>query len=127
VRADSQITFLYVADLAAVGSFYRDVLGLEQVLDQGGCLIFRVAGDAYVGVCDRPHRAGVNGALVTYVTDDVDEWFERIVSSGASVEGPPASNPQYGIYHFYASDPAGNRFEVQRFDDPRWAAAPGRE
>ena len=124
MTADDQITFLYVADLARSARFYGTGLGLEQVLDQGGCLIFRVTANSFLGVCDvRPEKVGVSGALLTFVTDEVDAWYERAVQAGATIVAEPAHNDRYEIYNFFAEDPDGNRFEVQRFDNPSWKVA----
>ncbi len=46
---DQQVTFIYSADLERSRRFYAEVLGLEQVLDQGACRIFRVAGEGSWG------------------------------------------------------------------------------
>jgi predicted enzyme related to lactoylglutathione lyase len=124
MTADDQITFIYVSDLDRSAAFYGAVLGLEQVLDQGGCRIFRVTPTSFVGVCrTRPERVGVSGALVTFVTEDVDAWHDRLVEAGASIITPPRHSDEYQIYNFFAEDPDGNRFEVQRFDDPAWKVA----
>lgn len=121
---DHQITFLYVSDLDRAAAFYGDVLGFRLVLDQGGCRIFEVAHEAYIGVCTfRNDQVGVDGALVTFVASDVDRVYERLAAAGAVLESPPRQNADYGIYHFYARDPDGNRFEIQRFDDETWNVA----
>lgn len=118
-----QIVFVYVTDLERASLFYGGVLELPLVLDQGGCLIYQVAGSAHLGICDRAERAGIEGSLVTLVTDDVDHWFERIVASGAEIIRPPQHSEEYQIYNFFARDPDGNRLEIQRFDDPTWKLA----
>jgi len=124
VNVDDQITFIYSGDLERSARFYGNVLGFEQVLDQGGCRIFRITPTSYLGTCDvRPEQAGVAGALVTFVTQEVDEWHRRLVEAGASIVQAPAHNEAYEIYNFFAEDPDGNRFEVQRFDDPAWKVA----
>jgi len=115
-RFDAQITFLYVADLARSATFYGGVLGLELVRDQGACLIFRAAVNAYVGVCDhRPPDPG--GLIITLVADDVDDWAERLRSAGYTVDGP-AANERFALYHCFVSDPDGHLVEIQRFDEP---------
>ena len=115
-RFDAQITFLYVADLTRSAAFYGDLLGLEQVRDQGACLIYRVATDAYLGLCDhRPPEPG--GMIVTLVTDDVDGWADTLRASGHAVEGPEA-DAQFALYHCFTHDPDGHVVEIQRFDDP---------
>lgn len=124
MRVDDQITFIYVSDLEQAARFYGNVIGLKQVLDQGGCLIFQVTPTSFLGACTlRPEHVGVAGALVTFVTEDVDIWHERLVEAGATILTEPAHNDTFKIYNFFAEDPDGNRFEVQRFDDPAWKVA----
>ncbi len=118
-----QIVFVYVEDLQRASLFYGGVLELQLVLDQGGCLIYQVAGSAYLGICDRAERAGIEGSLVTLVTEDVDRWFERVVAAGAEIIRPPQHSDEYEIYNFFARDPDGNRLEIQRFDNESWKVA----
>jgi len=124
MTADDQITFIYVADLARSAEFYGTGLGFTPVLDQGGCLIYEITATSYLGVCDvRPEKVGVSGALVTFVTEDVDGWHARALEAGATIVQAPAHNEHYEIYNFFAEDPDGNRFEVQRFDNSSWKVA----
>ena len=115
-RFDAQITFLHVADLARSATFYGDLLGLELVRDQGACLIYRAATDAYIGLCDH-HPPEPGGVILTLVTDDVDDWAGRLKSAGHHVDGP-ASNERFALYHCFVHDPDGHLVEIQRFNDP---------
>lgn len=115
------ITFLPTDDLEATHAFYTDVLGLECVLDQGTCRIYRVVGQSYWGFCQRAAPVAPEQVVLTLCSDDVDDWHRRVVESRSETDGPPRANPTYGIYHFYTRDPNGYRIEVQRFLDPDWA------
>jgi len=118
-----QITFLSAVEYEEVKIFYRGVMGFEQVLDQGGCCIYRVRPGAYLGVCRREEDGGTSGqegVIYTLVTADVDGWYEYLRGEGVDLEGAPAENDSYRIYHFFFRDPAGNRFEIQRFRDEDW-------
>lgn len=119
---DSSITFLRVVDLEVSHEFYERGLGLDLVLDQGGCRIYRLTADSYVGVCERADSQ-TSDVIVTIVTDEVDRWHQDLADRGVAADGPPRSNDEYGIYHFFVTDPDGNLIEVQRFLDPRWAKA----
>ena len=120
---DQQVTFIYVRDLEKSARFYADVLGLELVLDQGACRIFRVAGQGFLGVCTNPARAVVpEGFTLTFVTPEVDAWHDRLAQHGVAVEAPPAENARFRIYNFFARDPDGYLLEFQRFLDPAWPA-----
>jgi catechol 2,3-dioxygenase-like lactoylglutathione lyase family enzyme len=117
---DSQITFCYTRDLATTAAFYEDVLGLTMVLDQGGCRIYRVADEAYLGFCERESAGAPQGVILTLVTEDVDGWHERMREVGVEFEKAPTMNPDYHIYHCFLRDPNGYLIEIQRFEDPRW-------
>jgi predicted enzyme related to lactoylglutathione lyase len=121
MKIDAQITFLPCSDLAISRAFYTDVLGLEVAVDQGSCLILAVADNAYVGVCERTDVGPNPSVIVTFVTDDVDGWCDRIINTGGFVHSGPEHSDQYGIYHAFVHDPDGNVLEIQRFDDSSWA------
>lgn len=124
-----QITFLYTRDIVESARFYEDVMGFALVLDQGGCRIYRITEDAYLGVCQRddaprqPSDLGKRNVIFTIVTDDVDGWYEYLANRRVTFEKPPAENPDYGIYHCFLRDPSGYLIEIQRFLDPDWAGA----
>ena len=123
---DQQVTFIYAHDLERTAAFYGPVLGLEQVLDQGACRIFRVAGEAFLGICSKGKRSPEpGGVIVTLVTAEVDAWYEWLKARDVPLDGPPAVNEAYGIYNFFAHDPNGYLVEFQRFLDPAWPS-PGR-
>ncbi len=118
---DQQVTFIYVRDLEKSAGFYAEVLGLDMVLDQGACRIFRVAGEGFLGVCTNPARAAVpEGFTLTFVTPEVDAWHDRLARHGATIDSPPAENARFRIYNFFARDPDGYLLEFQRFLDPAW-------
>ncbi|MCD6285405.1 MAG: VOC family protein, partial [Anaerolineae bacterium] len=111
-RIDQQITFLYTLDLATTAQFYEGTMGFPLVLDRGGCRIYRVIGEAYLGFCERASAPNApKGILFTLVTDEVDAWYERLAAAGGPagklVDDPPVVNETYGIYHFFARDPNG--------------------
>lgn len=118
---DEQITFLYCEDMAKTAPFYEKVLGLELALDQGSCRIYHtVARKAYIGICERATARAKDGVIFTIVTQDVDAWYERIISHGITCENEPRMNEQYQIYHFFVKDPNGYLIEIQRFQHSDW-------
>ncbi len=119
---DAQITFLYTRDLQTSAAFYEDVLGLALAADQGSCRIYQVhARGAYLGICQR-QDAPQDGAgiIFTFVTQNVDGWYRRIVARGWQCEHAPRQNDTYNIYHFFLRDPSGYLIEIQKFLDDNW-------
>lgn len=126
LKIDGQITFCYTRDLPTTSRFYGEVIGFPLILDQGGCRIYRAAGDAYLGFCERENAPdSPQGVILTLVTDAVDDWYEFLASRGVEFEKAPTTNPEYGIYHCFARDPSGYLIEIQRFLDPDWHRADG--
>lgn len=124
LTVDQQVTFLYTQDLARTARFYEDVLGLPLVLDQGACRIYRAAGDAFLGFCQRADATETpTGVIVTLVSHDVDGWHRHLVEQGVTIEKPPTHNAAYNIYHCFLRDPNGYLLEIQTFLDPHWPAA----
>ena len=116
------ITFLYTDDLPRSVAFYRDVIGLEPVLDQGRVTIFRVNPGAFLGVSELPNRPrGTDGVMVTFVVD-VDATARRLEAAGVVWDDPPAPRMDGTVYAAFFRDPDGYRLEIQEFRDPRWDA-----
>ncbi len=120
---DAFITFLSVSDLEASGHFYGDLLGLELVLDQGPCRIYRVAASGFVGICTHREDVRADGVIVTLVTSEVDRWHQELSAAGVEIESGPEHNDRFGLYHMFLRDPDGHLVEVQQFLDPAWAGA----
>jgi len=119
----TQITFLRVGDLAGSTAFYEGRLGLELVLDQGGCRIYQAGKGGYLGICRDEQQDGADrsrGLIFTFVVEDVDGWYEYLVGQGLEPGEEPQVNQEYQIYHFFVQDPDGYTLEFQRFLDPDW-------
>ena len=117
---DAQITFCYTRDLTETARFYEERLGLAMVLDQGGCRIYRVAGNAFVGFCSKKDAPKPEGVILTLITEDVDGWYRRLVEQEVIFEKTPVYNPDYDIYHCFLRDPSDYLIEIQRFENPAW-------
>jgi catechol 2,3-dioxygenase-like lactoylglutathione lyase family enzyme len=118
-----QITFLYTRDLMTTAHFYEEIMGFPLVLDQGGCRIYGVTGDAYLGFCEREEAPEQpQGILFTLVTSEVDRWAAHLESHDVVFEKRPARNSTYNIYHCFVRDPNGYLIEIQRFLDEEWNA-----
>jgi catechol 2,3-dioxygenase-like lactoylglutathione lyase family enzyme len=127
---DQHVTFLYAEDPEPSWAFYEQVLGLPLAQDQGSCRIYQVVpgARAFLGVCrargprvtDNPRVQG--GAVVTFVSQDVEGWHDRLREKGVEIASAPAHSEAFRVTSFFFRDPAGYTLEIQRFDRPDWPA-----
>jgi len=120
-----QVTWIYTPDLLASAPFYQSTLGLQLVLDQGACRIYRTGESSFLGLCNtRPGReVEPRGVVLTLVTADVDGWYAHLLAAGVQLQSAPQRSEQFNVYSFFASDPNGYRIEFQQFLNPAWPAA----
>lgn len=113
------ITFLYTQDLPRLSRFYEAVLGLDCVLDQGRCRIFRASATALIGLCDIPGRPrGTDGVLVSFAVPDVDAAQAALAARGVVFDGPVQDGMGGTIRSAFFRDPEGYRLEIQSFLRP---------
>jgi predicted enzyme related to lactoylglutathione lyase len=118
----SQITFLYYRDLQPVSAFYEEVMGFEIVEDQGWAKIYRVSGNAYLGIVDGEkgfHKAQEkNAVLVTLVVDDVFWWRKYLESKGVKMLTDVRDIEDIQVRCFFCQDPGGYSIEIEQFLRP---------
>ena len=119
---EQSVSFYYTPDLHRSATFWEDKVGLELVLDQGSCRIYRVSRDGFIGFCEK-QDATAGDVIITLVTQDVDGRAEALTARGITFEKAPSFNPKFNIYHAFFRDPAGYLVELQRFNDPAWPKA----
>ncbi|HSJ28404.1 MAG TPA: VOC family protein [Acidimicrobiia bacterium] len=115
---DGFVTFVRTRDLDRSEEFYVGSLGLERVLDQGTCRIFRVSGSGYLGVCRG--EPDPNGVVITLVATDVRERCAELERAGVHFEKRVTYNADYDITHAFVRDPDGHLVEIQRFESADW-------
>lgn len=118
----ASITFLTYENLAAGDHFYREVLGLPLIEDQGWAKVYRIHGSAHVGIVEARRgpveKPAGSGTLLSIVVEDVDSWYERLKDEPTiEILGPPAMVSDILVYSFFLKDPAGYRIEIQAFTD----------
>lgn len=119
----SQITFLYYPDLGPIASFYEDIMGFELMEDQGYAKIYRVSGNAYLGIVagDRfAHRIQANkdAVMFTLVVDNVSGWYDYLKGKGVKMLHELQDEEGVQVRSFLFEDPGGYSIEVQRFLNP---------
>lgn len=119
----AQITFLYYHQLEPVVPFYEEILGLELVEDQGWAKIYRVHGDAYLGIVagerglHSPHRD--NAVLITLVVDNAADWYTELKKTDVEMLSELEHREEIGIQCFFIRDPGGYTLEIQQFLNPK--------
>lgn len=111
------ITFLYYRDLPRACAFYERVLGLTLAIDQGWSKIYRIAGQAHVGLVDETrgmHRAAdTKPVQICIRVPDVDAWHAWAAAQGVEALTSPRSSEALRIRAFVFNDPEGYQIEVQ--------------
>lgn len=120
---NQNVIFTYTDDLETASRFFREVMELDFVVDQGACHIYRMSDSCFIGVCNLPDRPSEQtGVTITIVSDDVDGWFEFLTQKGIQFERQPSHSPQFGVYSSLFISPHGYRIEIQSFDDSEWTS-----
>ena len=121
-KVQSQITFLYYRDLQPVCKFYEEIMGFELIEDQGWAKIYRVNGNAYLGIVDEErgfHKAQEKSAvLITLVVDDVFWWYDYLKRKGVKILTELQEVEDIQIRGFFLEDPGRYAIEVQQFLRP---------
>jgi len=93
-------------------AFYRDLLGLDVVMDQGWIVTFASKGRAppQVSVLTQG-GSGTPVPDISIEVDDVDEVYARVRAAGATIEYGPADEP-WGVRRFYLRDPFGRLLNI---------------
>ncbi len=124
---EQNVVWMYTDDIERHAAFYRDVLDLPQVLDQGVCRIFQVSPTGFLGVCDKVGRPrGTKGMMFTFLVENVEEAYAWMVARGVAFDGPPDMRGGKNVYSAFFKDPEGYWLEIQEFRDPRWPYPAGR-
>lgn len=100
------------ADLEKAASFYRDILGLDLLMDHGW---FRTYGsDAKMTVQISFGSEGGSGTPVPDLSievDDLEAALARFEKAGIPVEYGPVSEP-WGVRRFHVRDPFGKLVNI---------------
>jgi lactoylglutathione lyase len=127
ISPTAAITFLTYEDMDAGDHFYREVLGLPLIEDQGWTKVYRIHGAAHVGIVEARRgpveRPVGSGTLLSLVVEDVDAWYERLKNEPSiEVLNEPSMVLDIPVYSFFITDPAGYRIEIQAFTNPNTKA-----
>jgi predicted enzyme related to lactoylglutathione lyase len=90
-------------DLAALGEFYRSVLGWEPLPQGPGYTLLRTPDDGPNGALNEADEPAVT---IGVAVDDLERAIAAATASGGSVEMPPTDNGW--VVKAQVRDPAGN-------------------
>lgn len=125
MKFSSQITFLYFKELTGPARFFEEILGLQKVDDKGFARIYQIAGGAFIGIVDEAHgycsAPTAPNVLITLVTEDVQQWYERLMAAGVAIDAAPAIHEKANVEGFFFEGPGGYAFEIQKFLNPEVA------
>lgn len=109
---------LYVDDLDATTSFYRDAIGLTHKLTDHGYAEFST-GHTKLGLLERSRASEMlgreapsgPGGEVLFLVSDVDAEAERLRDAGVEILAGPADRP-WGHRTLHVADPEGHVVEL---------------
>lgn len=99
-----------MSDLKRSRAFYRDLLGLQVLLEDGGYLRIGGGDGFHVGMESGP-EVGAAGIEINLRVDDVDRYCQELRARGVHLETPPTDMP-WGARHAWLRDPDGYRLSV---------------
>jgi predicted enzyme related to lactoylglutathione lyase len=111
------ITFQYYRDVPRAMTFYEDVLGLKLAIDQGWSKIYRIGGQAHVGLVDETRGmqnwSEAKTSQLCIRVGDVDAWHAWLAEQEVAGLSALRENAELGIRAFVMNDPEGYQIEVQ--------------
>ncbi|SEL39840.1 lactoylglutathione lyase [Variovorax sp. YR750] len=97
---------------ARAAVFYKDILGLDLLMDHGWIQTYGSQADMTVQLSFASEGgSGTPVPELSIEVDDVDEAFERMKAAGFAIEYGPADEP-WGVRRFYVRDPFGKLVNI---------------
>ncbi|GAA4209318.1 VOC family protein [Pedobacter jeongneungensis] len=99
--------------IADAAGFYKDVLGLDLIMDHGWIATYGAANQK-MGVQISFASEGGSGTPtpdLSIEVENVDVVFEKVKSAGFPVEYGPVNEP-WGVRRFYTRDPFGKLINI---------------
>ncbi|MCB8945065.1 MAG: VOC family protein [Ardenticatenaceae bacterium] len=125
LKIASQITFLYYKDLSTAQHFYEKIMGFKLAEDQGWAKIYRISGNAFVGLVDETRgslKVQENSAvMLTLVSNDVRGWYDYLKSQDVEFVREFGISDEIQIEYFFIRDPGGYIIEIEKFLKPELA------
>lgn len=115
------VLWLYYDEIPAMQSFYERLLSTDLLVDQGWAKVYQASSTGFVGLVDGDrglHQATDEKAVtVSFLTSDVDGWFQRAKAQGLELRTPELTDESGRVRVFVAYDPEGYFLEWDTFLD----------
>ncbi|MGO8367576.1 VOC family protein [Rhizobium ruizarguesonis] len=99
-------------DITLARRFYRDILGLDVIMDHGWITTFGTARSMNVQLSIASQGgSGTEVPDLTIEVDDLDAAFAAMSASGFPIEYGPTDEP-WGVRRFYVRDPFGKLVNI---------------
>lgn len=106
------VTNIATEDIANAKAFYRDVLGMEVVMDHGWIVTYASEAEARVQVSFASEGgSGTPVPDISVEVDDLDDVLERAKAAGFAVEYGPVEE-LWGVHRFFVRDPFGRLVNI---------------
>ena len=111
-----------VSDIEKAKAFYTELFDASVQVDIGRlAMIGKSTSEPMIAVCE-PHDGNApscgNGSMVAFVASskaEVDAFYNKAISLGATSEGEPGQRIEDVFYGAYARDPDGNKMAFYIF------------
>lgn len=99
-------------DVAAARRFYRDILGLEPLMDFGWVATYGSSETMHVQISFASEGgSGTPVPDLSIEVDDLDEALRRMTAARIAIEYGPANEP-WGVRRFFVRDPFGKLVNI---------------
>ena len=120
-KIESQVVFLYYADLEEANHFYESIMGFQKTFSLSWVKIYRTSEDSSIGIVDEKRgflrTSEEKPVMLSWVTDNVEGWFQYLEEKGVTMMSPLGENQEAGIRSFVFSDPGGYALEFFQWLD----------
>jgi catechol 2,3-dioxygenase-like lactoylglutathione lyase family enzyme len=100
------------SDVAAAKPFYRDILGLEPLMDFGWIATYGSSETMQVQISFASEGgSGTPVPDLSIEVDDLDEALHRMQAAGIAIDYGPADEP-WGVRRFFVRDPFGRLINI---------------
>ncbi|MFH2111260.1 MAG: VOC family protein [Candidatus Bathyarchaeota archaeon] len=116
---EGMITFTYHDNIEKASEFYRDVLGLQPVMNRDWVKIYKAGADSHIGLVDSEHGylkpSKDKPVMLSIMVQDIDAWHRRLTEKGVKTNHPPKEADGIHMRGFLTWDPSGYVIELLEF------------